>query len=482
MSIEKIACDVLVVGSGPGGATTACLLAEAGKDVLLVEEGPHLRLNSAPSFSLEEMNQKYRNVGLTPAFGKTQITYIEGRCVGGASEINAALFHRPMPETLREWSLKHQVDRITAEHLDPYLDATASEMSVSKRLEGLAPASQRLVAGADSLGWKHVEVERFWRYDQDGAGGSAGQRQSMTESLVPRALAAGCRLQADTRIERLVLRGQRAGHAMARRVARGARGPRLRIDFNDVFVCAGAIHTPLVLRSSGIKRNIGNSLRLHPMIRVAARFDEAVNDPEFGVPVQQVEEFKPHMTLGCSHSALPHLALWLAGEVPDKHAKLEAWQQMVVFYAKVTSTGRGRIRRVPFFGDPLVWFQLTDQDMAMLGEGLYRLGQLVFAAGAREMVNPIEGGPSITNLEQLRELRTGLPHGRINVTSIHLFCSCPMGEDLRRCAVDSWGKLHGFDNIYLNDASILPGTPGVNPQATIMAIARRNVERFLDRG
>ena len=54
-----------------------------------------------------------------------------------------------------------------------------------------------------------------------------------------------------------------------------------------------------------------------------------------------------------------------------------------------------------------------------------------------------------------------------------------MGEDIRRCAVNSYGKLHGFENIYLNDASILPGAPGVNPQGTIMALARRNADNFL---
>ena len=39
--------DVLVIGSGPGGAITACLLAEAGRDVVLVEEEPWLTLAPA---------------------------------------------------------------------------------------------------------------------------------------------------------------------------------------------------------------------------------------------------------------------------------------------------------------------------------------------------------------------------------------------------------------------------------------------------
>ena len=65
--METHRCEVLVVGSGPGGASTAALLAEAGMDVLMVEEGAHLPISSAPSYSLAEMNQKYRAGGRSSA-------------------------------------------------------------------------------------------------------------------------------------------------------------------------------------------------------------------------------------------------------------------------------------------------------------------------------------------------------------------------------------------------------------------------------
>ena len=59
--------EVVVIGSGPGGATTAHLLAEHGKDVLILEEGPDLPLESCPPFGIQEMAQKYRAGGLNPA-------------------------------------------------------------------------------------------------------------------------------------------------------------------------------------------------------------------------------------------------------------------------------------------------------------------------------------------------------------------------------------------------------------------------------
>ena len=65
--------------------------------------------------------------------------------------------------------------------------------------------------------------------------------------------------------------------------------------------------------------------------------------------------------------------------------------------------------------------------------------------------------------------------------TVHLTGTAPMGEDAGVAAVDSFGRLHGMDNVQVNDASTLPWAPGVNPQGTLMAVAHRNVEAFLER-
>jgi choline dehydrogenase-like flavoprotein len=296
-------------------------------------------------------------------------------------------------------------------------------------------------------------------------------------TLAPRAVRAGCRLLPDTRVGRLVLDGRR--HALALGRAPGGDPVRRNIGFRDLFLCAGAIQTPLLLRRSGVTRNVGDSLKMHPMVRVAARFPDPFNDPTWGVPVEQVEEFKPAMTLGCSHSSLPHVALWLTGDAAEKQRRLAEWRCLGVFYVAITGAGTGTVRNVPLFHEALVRFPLLDQDVKLLGEGLYRLGRLLFAAGAVEVFNPVEGGPALRGESDLEPFRAGIPQGRVNVTTIHLFCTARMGEDHARCPVDSWGRLRGVDRAYVNDASLLPGTPGVNPQGTILAIARRNALKYL---
>ena len=62
---DRQRAKVAIVGSGPGGAVTALLCAEAGHDTLLLEEGPDLPLDSCAHYSGEEILSKYRNKGLS---------------------------------------------------------------------------------------------------------------------------------------------------------------------------------------------------------------------------------------------------------------------------------------------------------------------------------------------------------------------------------------------------------------------------------
>jgi nucleoside-diphosphate-sugar epimerase len=73
-----------------------------------------------------------------------------------------------------------------------------------------------------------------------------------------------------------------------------------------------------------------------------------------------------------------------------------------------------------------------------------------------------------------------VPAAALSVTVVHAFSTCPMGEHPDRSVVDSGGRVHGFANLHVHDASVLPDAPGVNPQGPTMAIALRNSERLAE--
>src|SRR6266446_4827934 len=272
---RELRCEIVVIGSGPGGAITACLLAEAGRNVLLIEEGPFYSLDSCLPFSRQEMLQKYRNGGQTVALGKNKVAYVEGRCVGGGSEINSGLYHRTPPEILENWRNEFSVEAIAEKDLRPHFEACERDLSVSLLPGGAPAASLKLHEGAVRLGWKSLEVPRWFHYDGSSQGGS---RQSMTATFIPRFLGAGGSLLPQTRVLRI-----RQENAKWRLEAHHSGSGPLRIEAETLFVCGGAVQTPALLRRSGITHNIGNSLWLHPTVKLVARFSDTVNFEDMGV-------------------------------------------------------------------------------------------------------------------------------------------------------------------------------------------------------
>ena len=169
----------------------------------------------------------------------------------------------------------------------------------------------------------------------------------------------------------------------------------------------------------------------------------------------------------------------MGAELGNKRAQLRDWKRTGIFYVAAVGTGLGKIRDIPLVNEPLVRLPLTAADLARLGEGLLRLGQLLFAAGAEALSNPVEGGQPIRTAAELEALARALPQGKMAVSTIHLFSSVPMGQNEAVTAADSHGRVHGTDNLFVNDASLFPASPAVNPQGTVLAVARRNVLEWL---
>ena len=470
--------DIVVIGSGPGGAVTAALWAEAGRSVLLFEEGEDLPLASAPHFSREEIIQKYRNAGINIGLGKAKLAYVEGRCVGGGSEINRGLYHRTPDQVLDDWQARFGVAELSPREMQPHFEACEGTARV-EYLPGEAPRiSLRLHEGASRLGWHSIEVPRLYAYSSGGDGGAPGRKQSMTETFIPRFRRAGGQLIANARVERLS-RSNGKWLIRARHLAPGQRAREVEIAAPMVVVACGAVQTPALLRRSGIKRNIGNSLRFHPMLKVVAEFPDEINIPGELEPVHQIKEFDPRFSIGCSMSKRPALAMALAAH-PDHVPEVDRnWRRMAIYYVQSTG-GRGTVRCVPGFRDPLVRVSLSPADLSELAEGLRRLVEVLFAAGAVKVFPSIPGYPVLHASDWSQVLPETLSPGHANATALHLFSSCPMGENQALCAADSFGKVYGTEGLYIADSSLLCGPTVVNPQGSVMAVAHRNAMKAIN--
>jgi choline dehydrogenase-like flavoprotein len=467
----QMEAEVLVIGSGAGGATTAAVLAEAGFDVLIVEEGDWVEQGSVVPFSLEQMERQYRSGGVTVALGLPSIAYTEGRCAGGGTEINSGLYRRPPDEVLQRWATEFSIADLDLEEISTI--ANEVEQAISVRMVPGPPSapSEVLRRGADALGWQNSEIPRWMKYRDNDPG--SGQRQSMTRTYLPRAVAAGARLVTGCRIDALEMTGANAQRATTT-LTGGGRGT---IRFRHVFVCGGAIQSPALLQRSHISGHIGRSLAVHPTVKLAARFADELNVPD-DVPVHQVKEFAPDLSFGGSASQPGLVALALSDQWRTFSRAVTDWRRISVYYAAITSEGRGRVRAVRGLRDPIVTYGLTRRDRAMLGSGLARLALLMLEAGADEVYPSFRGAPLVRKRSDLAAMQSNFSANRASVMTVHLCSTVPMGEDIARCGADSFGRVHGTVNVWVNDASLLPTAPGVNPQGTVMALAIRNARRF----
>jgi choline dehydrogenase-like flavoprotein len=195
--------------------------------------------------------------------------------------------------------------------------------------------------------------------------------------------------------------------------------------------------------------------------------------------VYQVKEFAPDLSFGGSASGPGLAALALSDDWRRAGAGIEDWRHLAVYYAAITSEGRGAVRAVPGLRDPLVTYHLTARDRRLMRRGLARLALLMLEAGAVAVHPSYRGAPVVRSRADLATIEATFTVSRASVMTVHLCSTAPLGEDTGS-ATDSFGLVRGTSNVHVNDASLLPDAPGVNPQGSVMAFAIRNARHFVE--
>ncbi|MFI6151602.1 GMC family oxidoreductase N-terminal domain-containing protein [Kitasatospora sp. NPDC051170] len=481
MTRDTIHCDALVIGSGAGGGAAALELAGAGREVRVLEEGPLVPQERITRASpAENLRLLYRQGGLVPIHGAPTIPFGEGRCVGGTTVVNGGLFWRPPDHLLEHWA-STGVDGFRAHHLAPHLAEAERRLGVIDQPPGRGNHDSVLLAqAADRLGWRWAPARRAVRGCRHAnrcvTGCPTGAKQSMLVTYLPAAERLAAVIEPDTRVLRLEHDGTRVTvvHALHH-------GRRLRYLPQTVFLAAGPIGSPLLLRRSAIGgRGPGRAIALHVNFRTVARFREPVRATEGTIFTAQLQEFADqgvrvmpgNLTPGSLAAAL---AAHPAGTVDRMLSHLD---HLAVYTTQVSVQGTARLLAVPGLG-ALLRHHLTDADRDLLRTAFRHTADLLLTAGAVELLPPAPA--ALTTPAQAADFALRTRPETWDLISVHAMASCRMGPPAHGGVCDTHGRPHGFTNLHLCDASVLPGATGISPQETIMGFSHLLTARYLDR-
>lgn len=479
-------CDVVIIGSGAGGAVVARELSLAGHSVIVLEEGGYYTPAEygamTPSNSLRRLARE-AGFAAAVAVGETPfISLMSGKCVGGSSVLTGGVCFRIPDPVLHEWSTELGLTDLSPEKLDPYFSEVERAIQVETVPETMRSRSTELfVEGADKLGIKMKSLRR----NTHGCKGASrcnfgcpnGAKMSVDISYLPDALANGTHILADALVQKIEILGGRATGVFGKFLDQVTGEPKVPfyVRAKAVVVSCGSLHTPVLLRKSGLdSRHIGRHLTLHPAFRVCGIFDEYVGGWDGALQSVYSDDFQSEgITLVSAYSAASILAAGFPGSGKEHYRIAAELPRLGVFGGMIHDEGMGQVRRW-ISREPLISYRMHERDALRMFKGIQILGKMAFAAGAREVLLPLFGSEPITRESDLDALTERPPSvRRFECMSFHPLGSAKMSITSEQGVVKPSGETWAVDNLFVADGSVLPTSIHVNSQLPVMAMSLR---------
>jgi choline dehydrogenase-like flavoprotein len=461
--------DVVVVGSGAGGGVVAGELAQRGRDVLLLEIGPHRTAADFTRWEAKATHDLFWPLRLAPLPGGEVVAFLAGRCVGGTTTINTKVALRAHERDVAKW---HPATGLTndsgepfaAGDLDPFYDRVEQVLGVRERTDW-RKSVYTVEPGFRALGTELEPVRSYTDVNCMSCGSclqgcSTNAGKSTMNTYIHEAWARGLlELRANAAVERVLIEGSEA--TGVEYVDGG--GERQTVHARAVVVAAGALNTPQLLIRSGLDNAaVGRHLGLHPVRLVYGLFDEP-QDAHMVYPITaHCMDFQHDEEGGFVIEATTiQDPISFATTLCDENGPLwgprlvEAVRRFRHWIGLLAMANDDNNSAVAVDEDGAERFDVDFQpnELERIEAGLRFSREVLEAAGAKEIC------------------WTGL-------ASTHVQGSCRMGDDPARSVVDRNGESHEVKRLFVGDASLVPRTLSVNPSLTIMALATRLAEHL----
>ncbi|MDE1835343.1 MAG: GMC family oxidoreductase [Euryarchaeota archaeon] len=494
---SELDSDVCVVGSGAGGAPAAALLAEAGWKVAVLEEGPAVSRADFQGSAIGRIGRYYRSNGIFFTLGKPLVQISYASSVGGTTVFNSGTCFQPPDSTLDRWAKDSAIPGLTPGELAPYFARVKKFLQVGpSRADILGHNGEMLQKGAQAMGGlKHGIIPRpapgCRGSDECVIGCPTDAKRSMALSYLPRAVAAGAKVYSRVRVERVrpgpggPHRWRVEGHVLDPATQRPV--GRVAVRCRHAVLAGGALSSPYLLPEVGprpARSHRGRHLRVHPSLDIGGDFPGRVEGWRGVLQSYYVDDYEHGVLLEATFH--PRGLLSTSGLTPFTGARykefLERLPHLALIGALIMDESEGHLG--PFLaGRPWIRYDMVPADLAKVGRAIALSGRLLFAAGAERVFVPVHGGQEVRRPEDLDRFETSPPGPEaLHLLAFHPLGTARMGGAPELGAVDPTGTVWGAPGLHISDASILPGSPSVNPQISIMTLAERNAESWIKQG
>jgi choline dehydrogenase-like flavoprotein len=485
--------DYVIVGSGAAGAAAARVLADTGLSLAIVEEGPAVSTAEFGDRAFPAMRRLYRAMGFQFTRGRAPIPVMQGRCLGGTTVVNSGIVWRLPADVWEPWRAEYGLGAaLPLDALHQAWDQIEAELSVRPTQPAIAGRNNLLLQTATQrLGVSGLPLARY----ETGCRGSArcqlgcpyGAKQSMLVSYLPYAAGRGAWLITSARVDRVMFDGDRAvgvsGYFEATDHNRTL-APFTLHARKAVLIAASAIQTPLLLAQSGLRSpHLGRHFQAHPGAGLAGVFADPVNLWSGATQGFECDQHRVDGRFKVEALSLPPELLFarLPGVGRAWVHNLAEASHLALWAVQLRAFAQGSVRAGPLGAG--IRFDLEPRDVANLRRGLRFTAELLFAAGARQVITGIHGLPErLTSPDQARLLESApADPACYSLVLTHLFGTARMSLRPADGVVGPDFALHGRHGCYVIDSSVFPTNLGVNPQHTIMAVAMHAARQIAQR-
>lgn len=476
---------VCIVGSGAAGGVLAYELADAGLDVILLEEGDELGKEDFTQREGDLIPRIYADAG-SRATHDAAIPILQGKCLGGTTVINHGICFRTPERILDEWCREFGVSGLNLDTLQPHFEK-AERMIGARKLgpEEINANNQVFKRGCERLGMSGdamtLNMQPCGSCGPCNLGCPEDKKGSTLLNYLPAAVQRGARIFRNCRVESVQIENGRAV---------GVTAGSFRVRANIVIIAAGAINSPAILLRSGLAKSIpalGSAVSLHPLFPLLVFSDTPLQSMKGFPHSYYCDEFFNSASAGGSADdflfeglfvSLGVFASGMGGFGREHRELMKQLPRLGLTYVQLRDRTRGQVRLIG--GEPVVRYTLNQEDRDRARKALKLLAAICLEGGAAKVATTHVKPVVMHNKNQIAQIDQAMfrPND-LTVFSAHPQGGCPMGANPRRSVVDSQCAVHGVAGLYTCDASVFPSPVGINPMISIMALASLTAERII---